>query len=340
MDVLSDVLHAIRLSGAVFFRADFGARYCVASPAPEGVSRFVLGGASCLAYFHVLAEGRAWVEREGEPPLALEAGDAILVPQGRAHRLCSEPGLEPVAAETLLPPPPWDLPLRSLNGAARPGVGSASFVCGFLGGARPFAPLLAALPALIRLGRVGGRPSLEVRGEGGPGRVALPRDAGIWLEATTQQMVRETDGRHPGRGALLARLAELLFVETLRQTLEHLPGERGWLAGLADRHVSRALELLHAEPGRTWSVEDLARATGVSRSVLAERFTRLLGESPGRYLARWRMQVARRLLAEDDVAIGEVAARVGYQSEAAFYRAFKRETGQPPATWRRGAAAF
>jgi AraC-like DNA-binding protein len=160
------------------------------------------------------------------------------------------------------------------------------------------------------------------------------------LATTLKFTIDEVNTTRPGNVVMLGRLAELIFVEILREYMQHLPATaRGWLAGLKDPHVGKALRLMHAEPQRSWTVEKLAREVAVSRSVLAQRFTELLGEAPMRYLANWRMQLAKQMMREGARNIQEVAARVGYDSEAAFNRAFKRATGAPPGTWRRGAFA-
>ncbi len=157
-----------------------------------------------------------------------------------------------------------------------------------------------------------------------------------WLASTLRHTIEEADGTHPGSFTMLARLTELLYVEVLRRYMQHLPsGETSWLAGVKDPEVGRALRLLHAQPERQWTVEDLAREVGVSRSGLAQRFTELAGEAPMRYLTGWRIQLAKHLILQAYLPIAEVADRVGYESEAAFSRAFKRHVGEPPVAWRK-----
>lgn len=161
-----------------------------------------------------------------------------------------------------------------------------------------------------------------------------------WLISTVHHGVEESGQRRAGTDAVLAKLSELLFLEAIRRYLESLPaGEQGWLAGLRDPYVSRALALLHREPARGWTVDELGRETGLSRSALADRFATLIGEPPMQYLTRWRLALAARALAEERAPVGRVAERVGYESEAAFNRAFKREFGLPPAAWRRHQAS-
>jgi AraC-like DNA-binding protein len=196
----------------------------------------------------------------------------------------------------------------------------ARLICGFLGcDARPYNPLLAALPSVIHLSASGSNSS-----------------AG-WLGTLQTIAVKESRSARAGGENVLARMAELMFVEAIRRYLEILPAAHtGWLAGLRDPIVGQALAALHGEPKSAWTVDRLARLVGLSRSVFAERFTGMVGEPPMQYLALWRMQLASRLLM-DGRRVAEVSGAVGYESEAAFSRAFKKLVGQAPATWRRGA---
>jgi AraC-like DNA-binding protein len=160
--------------------------------------------------------------------------------------------------------------------------------------------------------------------------------AGTWLETTLRYTIAEAMDASPGRGGILPRLAELLFVDVIRHYMQQLPeGETGWLAAIRDPQVGRALQLIHAEPTRSWTVDTLASRAALSRSSLAERFARLVGETPIRYHARWRVQLAKQLLRQPHKTVAEVASEVGFESEAAFSRAFKRLTGEPPSAWRR-----
>ncbi len=222
--------------------------------------------------------------------------------------------------------PPDDLSLYERHPGARlpfpvklgGGPAEVHLVCGFLGcDARPFNPLLAALPRVLRASdRDGGR--------------------GGWLSRFMEVAEAESRTPRPGAEAVLARLSELMFVEIVRRHLESLPPDRtGWLAGLRDPHVGKALAALHARPGHPWTIDALGREAGLSRSALAERFTALVGEPPIQYLGRWRMQVAAGLLAATHDGIAAIGGRVGYASEAAFSRAFKKAVGVPPASWRR-----
>jgi AraC-like DNA-binding protein len=332
VDVLSEVLRVIRLSGAIFFSAKFTAPFAIESPPPPRLAARLLPTADCLAIFHVLAAGKCWIALEGEAPMRLEQGDLIIFPHSHPHIVTSQVGTAPTALDGILLETPADeFPHLTFGG----GGAATRFVCGYLQCDQRFNPLMGALPALLWVRRRGGATELEATGHGSARRtVSLPPDAGAWLATTLGYLLAEVDAVQPGRRAMLARLAELLYVEVLRRYAHHLPvGQAGWLAGLSDPQVGRALRLLHGDPVRDWTVEALARAAGVSRSALALRFTELIGESPMHYLTAWRMHLARQILRESRFAIPEVAARVGYNSEAAFNRAFKRYAGVPPGHW-------
>lgn len=219
------------------------------------------------------------------------------------------------------------------------GGGAATrFVCGYLHCDQAFNPLIGALPTLLYVsGRDGsGRPARS-EAETAEGRGVVRVGADGWLATTLQHTVEEADGTHPGSSAMLARLTELLYLDVLRRYMQLLPsGHSGWLAGVKDPEVGRALRLLHSRPERPWTVEELAREVGVSRSALAQRLSELAGEAPMRYLTGWRIQLAKHLILQTGLPIAEVAARVGYESEAAFNRAFKRHVGVPPVAWRKG----
>jgi len=335
MDVLADVLRVVRLTGAVFFTADLSSPWSVLSPPSAQLKPLLAPTAECLALFHILSEGKSCrIVAPDQPVLTMEAGDLLILPHADEHVMTVSAGLEPVPLGSILPPPvPGRLP-RLVHG----GGGQVSrFVCGFLHCDQRFNPLIGALPSLICVRVRGGAAEVyfSFRGDARLRNAALPSQAAGWLANTLQYTVAEAMAAESADRAMLARFAELLFAEVLRRYTEALPaGGAGWLAGLGDVQVGRALKLLHAEPTRTWTVEELGREAGISRSSLAERFAALIGESPMRYLAGWRMQLAKRLLRETPLGIGEIGAQVGYESEAAFNRAFKRFVGEPPATWR------
>jgi AraC-like DNA-binding protein len=211
-------------------------------------------------------------------------------------------------------------------------------VCGYLNCDQRFSPLVEALPTMLIVRSRDDYSSIEAIDARGSRPTVVPQGSGTWLGTTLKFTINEARIARPGNAAILGRLTELMFVEIVREYMQRLPVNQGsWLAGVNDPIVGRALRLLHASPARNWTVEELAREGAVSRSVLAQRFTELVGESPIRYLASWRMQLAKQMMREG-MRIQDVATRVGYDSEAAFNRAFKRTTGFPPATWRKGAA--
>jgi AraC family transcriptional regulator, alkane utilization regulator len=336
MDVLSDVLRVVRLSGAVFFAGEFSSPWAFESPPSEKLAPLILPRAECLTIFHVLTEGKCWVKAKGEPPLEMAAGDVLVVPRGDAHFMGSDPELKPVPMKILVPETPWPgMPPLTHGGGGE----VARFVCGFLHCDQKFDPLFSSLPRLMCIRSHEGDVVLEsVGAEKKPSDRTVPFHAGMWLNTTLYYLIKEA--QNPGSQMMLARLTELMFVEVLRHYMEELPpSQKGWLAGLKDPRVNRAISMLHAEPTRAWTVEDLARDAGVSRSALAERFTDLIGESPMRYLTGWRMFLAKQLLIDGRHSMAEVAERVGYESEYAFNRAFKRQVGKPPAAWRKEASA-
>lgn len=315
-DVLSDVLRSIRLTGAVFFSVDAVAPWAFDGPATAAVETFLRSGVDRVVPFHAIASGVGWVGVQGEPPVQLHAGDVILLPQNDRHVVSSEPGLTGPPVEVRLDPAsrtPLPLPVHLGSG----GGARCEVICGFLGcEAGPFNPLLTALPRRMLVAR------------GAETGAALGR----FIELTREELARGG----PGREAVLARLAELMFVEGLRRFIQDSPGEMGWIAGMSDELVGRTLAALHTRPGHAWTLDVLARHVATSRSVLAERFAALLGMPPMQYLARWRMQLAAELLSDSRASIAEIAHRLGYGSEAALSRAFKRIVGIPPAQWRQG----
>jgi AraC-like DNA-binding protein len=313
-DTLSDVLRSVRLTGAVYFRVRGTAPWVAAAPPSREVAPRIMPGSEHVIEYHAVTEGECWGSVVGGDPVRLRAGDVIAFPQGDAHVLSSAPGMRAVPDASLFERvaragPPVDVPL-----GGRGPVGAA-LVCGFLGcDVRPYNPLLATLPRVL---------------------TASDRDGGA-LRGLMDLAVAEAGAQRPGSASVLARVSELLFVEIVRRHLERLPDdETGWLAGLRDPVVGRALAAIHAAPARTWTLDALARAAGLSRSSLAARFVQLVGEPPMAYVARWRMQLAAHRLEDGGAGVAEVAAEVGYASEAAFSRAFKKLVGVPPAAWRR-----
>jgi AraC-like DNA-binding protein len=320
MDALSDVLKSIRLEGALYLNAEFTAPWCIRGECGLPSVRRRLAGAEHVVFFHFVTEGRCKVRlSNGGETLAASAGDLILIPQDDRHLLGSDVAIAPLEGDSLFAEGGGDAEIVQL----RHGGGGATtrFVCGYLACSRSVCrPLLEALPRALTI-PIGDGP------------------ASTLLRELLRVGVRESAALRPGAGSLLAKLSELMFVEALRRYVENLPPQgMGWLAGLRDPQVGRALALMHGEPGKAWTVDELAREVALSRSALAERFAGLVGEPPMQYLTRWRLALAAQMLRAGRDAVGRVAERSGYESDAAFNRAFKREFGMPPAAWRRAAA--
>jgi AraC-like DNA-binding protein len=313
-DPLSEALRSVRLSGAIFLDAELSAPWGFASPPASAGAHLLAPSAEHLILFHLLVEGKASVRIPGEESVILEPGDIAVLPRGHAHELWNGRVTELVDSSELLPKL-----LQGTIASERGGGGGhvTKFVCGYIGCERQAERLfLAGLPSLFK--------------------VNIRQDAsGEWIESTIRHLASERGSARAGRNALLAKLAEALFIETLRRYMADLPRQRtGWLAGARDAVVGRALGAIHREPARAWSVATLAREAGVSRTVFAERFARLLGEAPLTYVGRCRMQLGARLLETTDDSVLQVALSSGYESEAAFNRAFKREFELPPARYR------
>ncbi len=319
MDVLSDVLRSVRLTGAVFFDMEAHSPWVGTTPRSEVISGLVMPGVEHVICFHVLTAGTCWVELADRslPPVSLSAGDVVVVGKGDSHFLCSTPGMhgEPDLA-AYQRPTDRRLPIPHILSETTGGLETCHFVCGYLGcDLRPFNPLLDALPRLLHA-----RASAASQG---------------WLTNLLRTAVDETEDDRAGRETMLAKLAELLFVDVLRKHVGELADDGpGWFSGLRDRHVGAALQLIHAKPSKDWTLDALAHETGVSRSIFAKRFNDLVGIPPIEYLVRWRMQLAARLL-DQGASIAEAADSVGYESEATFSRVFKRFAGAPPGAWRR-----
>lgn len=316
-DVLSDVLSAVRLTGAVYYDFELSSPWVAEAPPSRVIAAKVMPGAQRVIEYHVIARGSAWGNAIGQEPIRLREGDLIVFPQGDPHVLSSAPGMRAEPAMPVAPyasaPLPW---VYELGGG---GPERARVVCGFLGcDDRPFNPLLTALPTTIHLS-------------------SGPTSATGWLGTLLNIAVKESGGARAGGENVLARVSELMFVEVIRRYIESLPATHsGWLSGLRDPVVGHALAALHGQPAEPWTVEQLARLVGLSRSVFAERFASMVGQAPMQYLALWRMQLASRMLIEGR-QVAAVASAVGYESEAAFSRAFKKLVGQAPATWRKSA---
>ncbi|MBT3063169.1 MAG: AraC family transcriptional regulator [Candidatus Thiodiazotropha sp.] len=313
MDALSDVMSAVRLTSNVFLDARFSAPWCIASQiGPEDCLPYGPMPAQIIAY-HYLVSGRLFLQLEPEAPIEVTAGEVILMPRNDRHALGSAPGLEPAVIDHLIQPPSGGSPaVLSVGG----GGDETHVICGYMGCELPDNPLLAALPRVLRIN-------------------TIDNVAGAWISESFRRAVEEFAGGGVGSTTVLSKLAELLFVEAVRRYLAGLPEDQtGWLAGLRDAKIGKALAMLHTRPAHAWTTDELATAVSLSRSAFAERFSMLVGMPPMRYLTRWRLQLAAVRLRESPRAMGQIAFEVGYESEAAFSRAFKSAFGFTPGDWR------
>lgn len=317
-DALSDVLKTVRLTGATFFDVVARGPWVAEQPPRDKILSKIRPGAQHLIAYHVVSEGSCFANIVGEEPIAIEAGEVLVFTRGDPHVLSSRPGMraDRAAPGALDAAAASQLPIFINYGGHGPV--EAKFVCGFLAcDAQAFNPLLDNLPRIIK-----------VRDKPGG-------DSG-WLGHFIRLATFESANKRAGGEGVLARLSELMFIEVVRRYLEMLPPETaGWLAGLRDPFVGKALSQMHGRPAHGWTIEELAKEIGLSRSVLAERFAGLIGMPPILYLAKWRMQIASGLLSGGNTNVATIAAEIGYESEAAFSRAFKKMTGVSPSIWRR-----
>jgi AraC-like DNA-binding protein len=312
MDVLTDIFGSLRLTGGVVIDAALTGDFCLLSQlTPEDCAPFFPMPKALIGY-HYVRSGSMVVEVEGAPPTVVQAGEVAILPHNIPHLLASRSGLPPVGSD--------QVSRVTADGVHRVECGSdgprTRVWYGFLGTEDSSAhPLLGALPPLLK--------------------IDVDRGQERWLDSSMRFVAEERPTPE-----VVARLSQLFLIEAVREHLEQLPqGEGGWLEGLRDPAVARALSIIHSRYAEDLEVERLAREVGVSRSVLGERFAELLGEPPMRYCARWRMRMAANMLRDGRHHAAKVAYAVGFNSEAAFNRAFKREYGEPPATWRRKHAA-
>jgi AraC-like DNA-binding protein len=312
MDALSEALNSVRMTGAIFADLICTAPWGLAIPGVEPLAEALAPGTECVVGYHLVIEGNALVGLEGAEDVPVMAGDLVIIPHGDPHAITN--GAPPTLVSGTI-----DKWLAGDVSPLRIGGGGevTRFVCGYFGCERHAARLfLAGLPPVIRI---------NIRTDA----------AGHWLESSIRHLRGEATSGRPGRMVLLSKMAEALFIEALRHYIEQLPPEaQGWLAGARDPVVGRVLTILHREPNHPWTVGELAVGIGVSRSLLTQRFARFLGQPPLTYLAHWRLQLAAKLLHTTQKTVIEVAFDVGYESEAAFNRAFKREFGLPPAQYR------
>jgi AraC-like DNA-binding protein len=318
VDVLSDVLRAVRLTGAIFFDVEATAPWVAETPPGVKIGSSVMPDAEHVIMFHAITSGGCWAELlDGSvSPFRVSAGDIVVLPMGDPHVFCTAPGMR-ATPDLAMYRRPTDRQLPTYIEKFDGGGERTRFVCGYLGcDARPFNPVLQALPRIL----------LARGAEGAPAMTQLIRMA-----------VDETATRRTGGETVLSKVAELMFVDVVRRHVDTLPKESGgWLSGLRDKHIGAALALMHGRPAEAWTLERLAQGAGLSRSSFADRFVHFVQDSPMHYLTRWRMQLAARLLERPGIGVAQVAAEVGYESEAAFNRAFKKYVGAPPGAWRRG----
>jgi len=314
VDALSDVLRVIRLSGGVFLEANLTAPWCMQGRiSPEDCKAFQVAPSVVIAT-HFVVSGQMLVRVNEDEPIVVRAGELVLLPHNDVHAFGSDLGVKPFSQ-------PDEVKAKSAGQFSRIELGgggeATQLLCGYLGSDHAFGPLLSSLPAVLKM---------DVR--------ATP--LGAWVESSFRFAVSQIAAGRVGSTTVIAKLSELLFVEAVSHYIEGLPEDRqGWLAGLRDAQIGRALALMHAQPAKDWSAEALAAQVGMSRSGFAERFATLVGKAPMQYLTYWRMQLAAQRLRESREAVAQVGYTVGYESEAAFSRAFKREFGKGPGEWRR-----
>ena len=315
MEVLSEVLKAVKLTGALFYNAEFSAPWCAHSVDGQTVNVHLSPSSQHVIIFHLLTHGQGYANLEGDDrQLPLNAGDILIVPSGDPHILGNGPPITPVDRSQVL-----DQVLSKGLKVSRMGGGGelTKFVCGYLSCDPQLSRVfLGALPPIFKV---------NIRDD----------PSGEWLEHSIRHSVNNVDASRPGCEAVLSKLSEVLFVETLRRYIDNLPPEQtGWLAGVRDPEVGKALALLHRQPAHPWTIASLAKEVGTSRTVLAERFRRYISDTPIAYLTHWRLQLGAQMLASTSSGVAHIGAEVGYESEASFNRAFKREFGLPPAQFR------
>jgi AraC-like DNA-binding protein len=314
MDVLSEVLKVVKLQGALFYNGEFSSPWSVTATSSRALARLVAPGAEHVIVYHLLTEGRAYIRMEDGTRVALSPGDIVMIPHGDRHimenGLCKETIDDSEQAAQVLA---MGLKLCRIGGGGE----LTKLVCGYM----------ACEPRLSQVFLSGLPPVFKV---------SIRNDqSGKWLENSIRFTVDQADASRAGREAVLAKLSEVLFVETLRAYITQLPAEQtGWLAGARDAEVGKTLALMHRKPDHPWTLADLAKEAGLSRSVLAERFRHYLSETPMAYLTRWRLQLGAEMLGSTSYSVAQIASEVGYESEAAFNRAFKREFNAPPARFR------
>lgn len=319
MDTLSEILRSVRLKGAVFIDGRFTSPWSVASEVTAEDVRAYMPDPEEMCGLHYVIEGTLYCQVDGEPPLEVKAGELLLLPRNDRHILTDAPGqATPFFGRDLAEPP-------SVDGLARINYGGGGdfthIICGYLGSEERRNPLISTLPRMLKVN-------------------IAEAASRAWVESSVRYGAQQLAQGLLASSAVMARLSELLFVEAVRAYAETRERQdKDWLHGLQDPHVGRALAVMHDRLDHPWTADELARAVGVSRSVLSERFNDTIGAPPMRYLTQSRMQLAKELLRQRRRSIPQIAVDVGYEAEAAFNRAFKREVGIPPAAWRDAHAA-
>lgn len=314
MDALSDVLRVVRMTGGLFLDARFTAPWSVSGQIEPLRLQPFAATLDHIISFHYVVSGRLIAEHESVGSVGLGAGDIVLFPRNDPHVLASSLDVKPSPVDDVVMTPPESGIFNVAHGG---GGEETRLVCGYLGSDAGINPLLQALPAMLMLN-------------------VSQTPAGAWIAESFGFAAQQLARQDAGASTIIGKLSELMFVEAVRHHIEGLsPQESGWLAALRDTQVGRALAMMHTNPAQDWTAEHLAGSVNMSRSAFADRFTQLVGVPPMRYLINWRMQVAAAKLRENRQTIAQIAYDVGYESEAAFTRAFRREMGQPPAAWRK-----
>lgn len=317
-DVLSSVLRAVRMTGAIFFDNDASGPWVAATPTVADIAHHVMPDFESIIPFHIVLVGESWAWLNDQPDttVLVKPGEVVMFPRGDEHTCASHPGMTEIVNLDDWARRGRPLPIKMRINPTGDGE-RCNFVCGYLGcDASPYNPLLDALPRMLQ--------------------TRLSAASQALFSNLLAAAVSETTGHTAGGEGMLARAAELMFVEIVRNYANGLADDqRSWLSGLRDPHVGRAMYLIHTRPAEAWTIDRLARSVGLSRSVFADRFIEHVGVAPITYLTRWRMQIAARRLDEKGTSVAQAAVDIGYDSEAAFRRAFKRYVGKTPGEWQR-----